>query len=212
MEGRILSRNILNREKQTYSYDISLAVHRSLLQRGDFRLDAGLGYRHEFNNFGRTFGHPYFTGRYYEILRYIKRYQVHQIYVPVSLQIRLFSIGNRGMVFFGSSVEGSIHFAKTVRATSGAHFGKFTFAPYSLEVSQGIGLKVGSWSGMVSYRWKHYRQWDEVVFHRDLFPYGYPDERGPIDTYNPFKLWFTVSRDLEDGWWRKEQWPKWRGK
>ncbi len=213
LEGTILAREILKYEEQNYSYDLSFAVHRSLLQRGDFRLDAGLGYRHEFNNFGRPFNHPYFTGRYHEILRTVRRYQVHQAYLPLSLQVRVLSLGDNAMIFLGGSLEGSIHFAKTVRATSGAHFGKFTAAPYSLEISPGIGLKVGLWSGMASYRWKHYRQWDHVIF--DGFLYPYPHGRTlptGIDTYNPTKLWFTVSRDLEDGWWRKEQWPKWRGK
>ena len=213
LDGTILGRNILSREKQNYSYDLSFAVHRSLLQRGDFRLDAGLGYRHEFNNFGRTFNFSYITGTPYLPLPIVRRYQVHQLILPIVLQFRVFSIGKQGMAFFSGAAEGSINFAKSVRSANGAHFGKWIFAPYSMEISPGFGLKLGNWSGTVSYRLKHYRQWDLGIFDYLLRPY--PNEQSlptGIDTYNPFKLWFTVSRDLEDGWWRKEHWPKWRGK
>ncbi len=218
LEGTSLGERTIEREEQTFSYDMSIALYRSLLTREDFLLDFGLGYRHEFNTFSRSYSLAFLNEKSVN-WTYLpgvvaKRYQVHQIYLPVTLQIRLLPLGQNGLFFATSSVEGSIHFAKSIRNTYNSYKGKFIAGPYSLEVNPGLGIKVGKWSGIVSYRVFHFRQIDNALFAPSIYfpPWLFEETPTGFENYNPFKLWFTVSRDLEDGWWRKEHRPKWRGK
>ncbi len=214
--NRIIGREILLREKQTLSFDVELGIARSLIYRADFQLDLGLLYRHEFNTFSRIFDLGYFVdGNITPLIQlYVRRYQIHQLGVPLTLQLKAPDLGNAGFFYLSCQAAGTIHWAKGMRHNpSGGYLWQWDLAPYSFEVNPGLGFKANRWAATISYRAYHVRQIDPVIFFPAMFsPPQFEETPTGFETHNPFKLWFTVSRDLDNGWWRKEHWPKWRGK
>ncbi|MDX1906066.1 MAG: hypothetical protein SF053_03470 [Bacteroidia bacterium] len=196
------AREILAREQQRFLYQVSVGLHKTLLYRPDFTLEAGLTFSGEFNTFSRPFDHTYFTRNPAFDLRFIGIYQVRLIQVPLQVNYRLFKTGPHSFVYVGAVVLPGLHYMKTIKSGTGklsilSTLSRITVAPYGLEINPHLGFQRGRWGGMLAYRAWQYKRWDPVIFNNMLF--RGPDYNGPptpLDTYNPHKVWLTLSYEL----------------
>ncbi len=197
----------------------SLGISKPILYRQDFSIDLGIGYGLEINSFTRPFNRVPLLDNPISVpsdIVFVGGYFIHMGSTSLSFSKRLWELPNGGRVFFSCDAIGSANWLKWMRAKGTTFYlfqayreKKVLFNPYSVEINPGLGFEKNAFRITINYRLWQIKQVDPVLFAPILY-HSLPLD--PYDTYNPFKMWITVSRDLEDGWWRKEQWPKGRGK
>ncbi|MEZ4829093.1 MAG: hypothetical protein R3C61_22830 [Bacteroidia bacterium] len=183
------SAGILERENNLGTWQYALGVYKPLLTAPHFSLEGGLWLTREVNTFSRPINHQYLTGQQTLEGRYIQRYRVDQIGIPVNLRLKLWDIGSSARVYAQGQALPAFHYRKG--ANHLRILSKWVADFYSLEVNTGLGVTWDNWDIALSYRAWQMKQIDTV-----LSPYMYDEVPTGTENYNPFKLWLTVGYTL----------------
>ena len=187
----------------------SFGLHRRLWQNQRLRLDLGLAYSRETNRFRRDIDIHFFLNppppppgvsvANGSIINYSESYQVHQILLPAELRLHLWDMGSAGEFFASGTLLPALHFLKSHTGEASAFRGsygkmsRYTWNFYSVEFNPGLGLALHGFEVQLSYRLAQIRRWDPIIGSR----YWGNTTDEPVDTYNPFKLWLSLSYDLD---------------
>ncbi|MDX2248897.1 MAG: hypothetical protein SF052_19065 [Bacteroidia bacterium] len=183
------ARDILFYENNLGTWQYALGVYKPLWTTTHFSLEAGFWLTREVNTFTRPINHQYLTGQQTLELRYIQRYRIDQVGIPVNLRMKLWDIGSSARVYAQGQALPAFHFRKGVNHLR--ILNKWVADFYSLEVNTGLGVAWKNGDVTLSYRAWQMKQIDTV-----LSPYIYDEVPSGTETYNPFKLWLTVSYAL----------------
>ena len=67
---------------------------------------------------------------------------------------------------------------------------------YSVEVNPGLSFELGRFELDLNYRVLQFKKIDKILFNHLLYDFGNPRATQVFETYNPFKLWFSVGYKL----------------
>ena len=191
----IFTEKLLAREPNKKDYGLSLYLEKQIIRYGPLQLDAGIGYAESNTLFGRPFSHIELNGPHTYEIRFIKRYTINKLILPISGKVYI------GKLYLQFSALPAISFRKSAIAEiSKRRFTKWQLAWNSLEVNPGLGFQFSDRVQMsISYRWLYFNEVDEVLFNYVLFDYNYDFNllHQKVDTFNPFKMWLTVGYKLK---------------
>lgn len=187
---------VLRREDSKLDNERNLSLQKSILKLSFFHTAIGVGYSEYNTTFSRPFDHSQINGGYTEELRYVKRYTINKLIVPISNN--LFLTKDQSL-FLKFDILPAIAFRKSVKdLTFEKRETKWELELHSLELYSGVGVKISPRMQLAAhYRWNYIYKLDKVIFNHLLFKGDTPDFiQKKYDTYNPFKLWVTVSYAL----------------
>ncbi len=188
---------LLDRNPKKLDYDLTLYLEKRVFKWRLIQLKAGIGYAESNTLFGRPFDHSFLDGVYTQELRYVTRYTVNKLILPISTSF------HSGKFYLQITALPAIGFRKSVLDKGGAgstRFTKWQFALNGLEINPGLGFQFSDRLHVAfSYRWLYFHEIDEIIFNSSLFYEHHDDEfsQNKTDTYNPFKMWLTVGYKLK---------------
>jgi len=177
----------LARQPETFgTYQFSLGIHRVFQPDRKISFTTGIGFSTEVATFSRPFEHYYFTGRGTYELTWANRYSKHLVQFPIAARYKM---GRR----LGFQVEAVPQIGMwTVAKQNGTAIRLSKFDPgfYSAEFNLGLNYSISRriYLGL-SYRIFQIKKIDKVLFNYILRD---PRKDEKFETYNPFKLWFTI--------------------
>ncbi len=187
---------VIEREDSKFDYEYNVFLQKRVLQFNNFQTSAGIGYS-EFNStFSRPFAHAALNGVFTKELRKIKKYTINKFILPVSSS---FFLNEKQSIYLNFNILPAIAFKKSAKDLSFEKTEtKWEWKFNAFELYPGIGVKVISRIWLTAnYRLFYIYKIDEVIFNDLLFNEKDPEFlQKDYDTYNPFKLWFTVSYAL----------------
>ena len=183
----IPKRNLLARQKEnprTYQLDIRAA--RNLVSTNIFKLAGGIGLSSELNTFNRPFFHGYGATNVTDILLFTDKYHQYLFQIPIQTKLNILK-----SLAISLKVLPQLNFLTTANDTKG--FGStrwWRFEFYSVEINPGLVWTTKRLDIGMSYRYFHFKRIDPILFH--AFMSTEPDTDRKFETFNPFKLWFSV--------------------
>ncbi len=183
---------LLARNPKKLDYDLTLYLEKRVFKWRPIQIKAGIGYAESNTIFGRPFDHAFLDGIFTEELRYVTRYTVNKLILPISAGLHF------SKFHVQISTLPAIGFRKSVLDRGGAgstRFTKWQFAWNGLEINPGLGFQFSDRLQVsLSYRWFYFHEIDEVIFNSNIFYEHHDDEllQNKTDKYNPFKMWLTV--------------------
>jgi len=179
--------DLLARQPEAFgTYQLSLGVHRVFQPERKISFTTGVGFSTEVATFLRPFDHNYFTGRGTYDLNSTKKYSKHLVQIPIAARYKM---GRR----LGFQVEALPQIGMwTMAKQNGTTITHSKFDPcfYSAEFNLGLNYSISRriYLGL-SYRIFQIKKIDKVLFNYILRD---PRKDEKFETYNPFKLWFTI--------------------
>ena len=186
----IFTEKLLAREPNKKDYGLSLYLEKQIIRYGPLQLDAGIGYAESNTLFGRPFSHIELNGPHTYEIRFIKRYTINKLILPISGKVYI------GKFYLQFSAIPAICFRKSaMNIYAEKRVTRWQFNWNSLELNPGLGFQFSDRvQAVVSYRWRYFNEVDKVKWFSLTFYGHYNDEflQQKVDTYNPFKMWLTV--------------------
>jgi hypothetical protein len=188
--GSPLKGFFLEQHPETYgTYQFGISAVRKILHKERFEIFAGGGLSSELSTFTRPFDHKFKKKRGSDILRYTNRYYQNLLQLPIMPGFR---VGNR----FAVSLELLPQFSFLTIADNTARVPTYSwwrFDFYSLEVNPGLSFDIGRVEFGLKYRAFQVKKIDRILFNSLI---NDPRTDQVFETYNPFKLWFSVGYKL----------------
>ncbi|MFQ5447625.1 MAG: hypothetical protein ACE5FF_11900, partial [Saprospiraceae bacterium] len=189
--GSPLKGLFLEQHPETYgTYQFGISAVRKILHNERFEIFAGGGLSSELSTFTRPFDN-YFRkkGLVTREMRYTNRYYQNLLQLPIMPSFR---VGDR----FALSLELLPQFSFLTIAdntTKVPTYSWWRFDFYSLEVNPGLSFDIGRVEFGMKYRAFQVKKIDKILFNRII---NDPRTDQVFETYNPFKLWFSVGYKL----------------
>ena len=172
---------------------IGFSIRYSFLNRMRLAIESGLGWAKETNYFSRdfNFGHFYPPGHKGNYLnRYVDRYDVSLVQLPLEIRYRLWSFLSLKMEFLPQ-----FSYKKDMLDRRERNYSLKEFDFYSLEINPGIQFHWKRFFVDFSVRALQVKKWDKILFGINTFRFKGPPE-GPfgtnLDMYNPWKGFVTA--------------------
>jgi hypothetical protein len=175
--------------------ELNIFLQKRLFRSLCFETHVGLGVSQFETTFRRPFKHSEINGGLTKELRYVRKYTVNKLILPISNAVFLTP---KRLLYISFSAIPAFGFRKSVISTSGIRNQKWEVNFSSLELYPIIGLRLaeGVWLS-TQYRIYNINRIDEVIFyHHFLYENGSGKLQQNYDTYNPVKLWFTLGYSL----------------
>lgn len=186
---------LLEREPSKKDYDLTIYLNKKIVRYGPLQLDAGVGYAESNTLFARPFSHIELGGPHTYEIRYIKRYTINKLIIPVTGKIYI------GKFYLHFSVLPAFCFRKSAaNIIAKNRVTRWQFNWNSLELNPGLGFEFSDRiQASVSYRLRYYNEVDKVKWFSVIFYGHYNDAflQQKVDDYNPFKMWLTVGYRLK---------------
>ena len=185
---------IIKNEDDKLDYEYNIVLQKTVVHLESLETYIGIGFSSSVNTFSRPFNHSAINGGNDQYLRFLKRYNINKLTFPIS---NTFSLNKKQSLFLNFNILPSISFRKSIKYPT-ARYTKWEVEFNSLELYPGIGVKLSSRMQLAAhYRWVYVYKLDEVIFNYLLFNQKDPEFlRKEYDTYNPVKVWVTVSYAL----------------
>jgi hypothetical protein len=187
--------DLLRREDSILDYEYNLSLQMGIVKSSRFATSIGIGYSVYTSYFSRPFDHRYLSGSLTKEGRYIKRYTINKLILPISNK---WLLGGDHNLFLKFDILPQAAFRKRVidfAIKDKKRFTKRQFEWQSLAIYPGIGLTISPrFEAAAHCRLIYIQKLDEVIFNSLLFYQRNPEFlRKEYDDHNPFQLWFTVS-------------------
>lgn len=186
---------ILALEPKRLDRDLILYVEKSVFKYGSLHLDAGIGYAESNTSFGRPFDHIRLNGLHTYELRYVKKYTINKLVLPISSRWYIRKL------YLQVVVLPTIGFRKSIVDNWGSdkRFTKKQLKWNGLEINPGMGFQLGNRLQIcLNYRGLNFHEIDEVIFNYSLLrDQNHEFFKQKADKYNPFKMWLTVGYKLK---------------
>ncbi|MCW5921856.1 MAG: hypothetical protein KIS77_05890 [Saprospiraceae bacterium] len=189
---------ILYNEDSRIDFEYSILLNKILFYNKKINLLSGLGYSLSQTNFSRPFDHTYFTGYMSKELRYIKRYQQHNMIFNINPNIEIVKHKDKS---FYMNVNSLIKFAINKDVVSGSreiwHHNKWKFETSAIEFNIGLGYQYKKIGINLAYRIFNIQKIDPVIFNQILF-----NSRNPpfleknYEIRNDNKFWLIVTYQI----------------
>jgi hypothetical protein len=189
---------ILYNEDSRLDFEYSILLNKTFLYNKRINLLSGFGYSLSQTNFSRPFDHTYFTGYMSKELRYIKRYQQHNMIFNINPRIEIIKHEDKSLYM---NVNSLIKFTINKDVVSGSreiwHHSNWKFETSAIESNVGLGYQYKKIGFNITYRILNIQKIDPVIFNQILF-----NSRNPpfleknYEIRNDNKYWLIITYQI----------------
>lgn len=172
--------------EKTKTYQLSLSLNRKILSKNRLTLYGGVGLSSEMSNFIRPFDHGY--GRdalRADILLFSHNYYQHLIQLPVQSRFRFLKRWSVSL-----EVLPQFNFLTVAQTNGFGNISWWRFDFYSVEFNPGLTWTSKRFDIGLNYRAFQLKTIDRILF--SYFTLNDAREGETFETYNLFKLWFSM--------------------
>jgi len=183
--------SLLAMQPETFgTYQLKISIARKIFDKERLEIFAGIGLSSELSTFLRPFDHRYRKEFGTDILTFTDRYYQYLMQFPIKSKYRL---SRR----FGFSLDilPQLNFLTVANLIgSRRRYSWWRFSFYSVEVNPGIEYSTSRFDFGLKGRIFQIKKIDRILFNETINSFGDPDPRNDktFETFNPFKLWFSV--------------------
>ena len=184
-------KDLLESQPESYgTYQFGISAVRKMLYQGRIEIYAGGGLSSELSTFNRPFDLNYRHAVGPDILLTTDRYFQNLLQLPIRTKLIVFK-------HLGLSLELLPQFNfLAIAGHKPKSFSWWMFDFYSVEVNPGLSFELGRFELDLNYRVLQFKKIDKILFNHLLYDFGNPRATQVFETYNPFKLWFSVGYKL----------------
>jgi hypothetical protein len=184
------SARLLEEQPETFgTFQAGISTVRKILQKGRFEIFAGGGLSSELSTFKRPFDLDFGKEFKRDILIMTNRYYQNLLQFPIKSKFRIGEKFN-----FSLDVLPQFNFLTIADNTKDISYSWWMFDFYSLEVNPGLSYDIGRFEFGLKYRAFQVKKIDKILFSYSTISDPRTDQ--VFETYNPFKLWFSVGYKL----------------
>lgn len=184
----IPKRNLLAQQKENpRTYQFSLNIYRRITTKNKFNLSGGLGISSELNTFKRPFFHGYGHQFFTDVLVFTNKYRQYILQFPFQTSLNILK-----PLAIQVEILPQFNFFTTANDTKELYGTTkwWRFELYSIEINPGIVWTTKKLDFGISYRFFQHKRIDPILFSAHMSTE--PDTDQTFETFNPFKLWFSV--------------------